>query len=129
MKNEPWVRFGILISPKISENPADSRNKSPPSVTLLTASTSQRFMFGERAAVSAGGRAAGGSALQRRIAPRIDGLGEEPLLLVRPELAHVRIGLDRRVDELVALPLAAPDEDVADDVAEMVELEWSARRV
>src|SRR5437867_7990050 len=44
MKNEPWVRFGIFINPKISENPADSRKRRPPSVMLLTASTSQRLM-------------------------------------------------------------------------------------
>ena len=44
MKNEPCVRFGIRMSPKMSEKPADSRNSRPPSVTLLTASTSQRLM-------------------------------------------------------------------------------------
>src|ERR1051326_1974342 len=98
MKNEPWVRFGIFMSPKISENPADSRKRRPPSVTLLTASSSHRLTPGGSS-----------SALQRRIVPRVHRLREEPLLVVRPELAHLRIGLDRRVDELVALPLAAPD--------------------
>src|SRR6266404_642057 len=44
MNSEPCVRFGIRISPKISEKPADNRNSSPPKVTLLTASTSQKFM-------------------------------------------------------------------------------------
>ena len=44
MNSEPCVRFGIRISPKISEKPADSRNSSPPKVTLLTVSTSQKFM-------------------------------------------------------------------------------------
>src|SRR6266403_775341 len=44
MNNEPCVRFGIRISPKISEKPADNRNSNPPKVTLLTASTSQKFM-------------------------------------------------------------------------------------
>jgi hypothetical protein len=39
MKNEPCVRFGIFINPKISEKPADRRKRRPPSVTLLTAST------------------------------------------------------------------------------------------
>ena len=49
MKKEPWVRFGIRMSPKISENPADSRKSRPPSVTLLTASTSQRLTSGSAA--------------------------------------------------------------------------------
>ena len=44
MKSEPCVRFGMRISPKISEKPADSRNSRPPKVTLLTVSTSQKFM-------------------------------------------------------------------------------------
>ena len=44
MNSEPCVRFGIRISPKISEKPADNRNSSPPKVTLLTVSTSQKFM-------------------------------------------------------------------------------------
>src|SRR5438552_13727215 len=118
MKNEPWVRFGIFMSPKISENPADRRNRRPPSVTLLTASSSHRLTPGGPA-----------SALQRRIIPRVHRLREEPLLVVRPELAHLRIGLDRRVDELVALPLGPPDVEIADDVAEAVEGERSARRV
>ena len=43
MKNEPWVKFGIFMSPKTKENPADNRNNRPPSVTLLTASTTQTF--------------------------------------------------------------------------------------
>src|SRR5690348_9151892 len=44
MKNEPWVRLGIRISPKISENPAERRKSSPPKVMLLTERTSHRFM-------------------------------------------------------------------------------------
>src|SRR6476660_4398240 len=44
MNSEPCVRFGMRISPKISEKPADNRNSSPPNVTLLTDSTSQKFM-------------------------------------------------------------------------------------
>src|SRR5262249_45412656 len=46
MNSEPCVRLGIRISPKISENPAESRNNRPPSVMLLTASTSMGFMAG-----------------------------------------------------------------------------------
>ena len=44
MNSEPCVRFGMRISPKISEKPADSRNSNPPKVTLLTVSTSQKVM-------------------------------------------------------------------------------------
>ena len=44
MKKEPWLKLGIRISPKISEKPAASRKRSPPSVMLLTASSSVRFM-------------------------------------------------------------------------------------
>src|SRR4051794_35998441 len=35
MKNAPCVRLASRISPKISENPDDSRNSSPPSDRLL----------------------------------------------------------------------------------------------
>ena len=44
MNSEPCVKFGIRISPKIREKPADSRNSSPPNVTLLTVSTSQKLI-------------------------------------------------------------------------------------
>ena len=44
MNIEPCVRFGIRISPKISEKPADSRNNRPPNVTLLTVSSSQNVI-------------------------------------------------------------------------------------
>src|SRR5262249_60241541 len=140
MKNEPWVRFGIFIRPKISEKPAERRNSRPPSVMLLIASTTHKFMRhdpsgGFAAAIPSGGRPGGArrahwarlcvapSRAKRRIVARVHRLGQEPLLVVRPELAHVRIGLDRRVDELVALLLAAADVEGPDDVAEVVEVE------
>src|SRR6266851_5550998 len=118
MKNEPWVRFGILINPKISEKPADRRNRRPPSVTLLTASSSHRFTLG-------GPR----SALQRRIVARVHRLRQEPLLVVGPELADFWIRLDRGVDELAALALGTPNVEGPHDVAEMIERERAARRV
>src|SRR5262249_48327233 len=136
MKKDPCVRLGIRMSPKISEKPADRRNRSPPSVTLLIASTSHRFMKPqtrwwsmppEERALRSGERR--GSALQRRIVPRVDGLREKPLLVVGPELTHVLVGLDRRVDELVALLVAPPDVEVPDHVAEVVEAERPARRI
>src|SRR5882724_12827197 len=118
MKKGPWVRFGIFINPKISENPADRRNSRPPSVMLLTASSSQRLTLG-------GLR----SAFQRRVIARVHRLRQEPLLVVRPELADLGIGLDGGVHEPVALPLAPPDVEGAHDVAEPVEGEGAARRV
>src|SRR5665213_328325 len=45
MNNEPCVRFGMRISPKISEKPADRRNNRLPNVMLLTVSRSQKVMF------------------------------------------------------------------------------------
>ncbi len=44
MNSEPCVRFGMRISPKISEKPADNRNSNPPNVMLLTANTSHNVM-------------------------------------------------------------------------------------
>src|SRR5262245_41751698 len=130
MKNDPWVRFGIFIRPKTSEKPADRRKSSPPNVMLLTASTSHTFMAGSSLLGEPGQGGRGPpSALQGRIVARVDGLRQEPLLVVRPELADVRIGLDRRVDELVALALTASDVDVAHDVAEAVEAERPERTV
>src|SRR5262245_38024838 len=117
MNNEPCVRFGIRISPKISEKPAESRKSRPPSVTLLTASTNQIIAPATR------------SALQRRIVPRVHGLRQEPLLVVRPELADLGIGLDGRVDELAALHLHAADVEAPDDVAQVIEAERSPRSV
>src|SRR5437879_13492364 len=98
MKNEPCVRFGIFMSPKISEKPDDSRKRRPPSVMLFTASTNHRLMLGGPGRESR-------SALQRRIVTRIHRLREEPLLVVRPELADFRIRLCRGGDEIVASAL------------------------
>src|SRR5206468_6136169 len=132
MKNEPCVRLGIFMRPKISENPADSRKSRPPRVTLLIASTTQRFMACRAAR---GGRKDPAerprlrSRFQRRIVAGVHGLREEPLLVVRPELADLGIGLDRRVDELVALLLAFADIEGPDHVAEVVERERASRRV
>src|SRR5207249_1549058 len=139
MKNEPCVRLGIFMSPKISENPADRRNKSPPRVMLLTARTTHKFMIVRyerrlyrRNRCPGGGRegvAEAPSRFERRIVPRVDRLSQEPLLVVGPELADFRIGLDRRVDELVALPLGPPDVEGPDHVTEVIERERPSGRV
>src|SRR6266446_7565463 len=65
----------------------------------------------------------------RRIVAGVDGTGQEFLLLIGPELADVRVALDHRIDELPVLALALANEDVADDVAEVVELHRPARRI
>src|SRR5665213_1842833 len=44
MNNEPCVRLGMRISPKISEKPADNRNNRLPNVMLLTVSRSQKVI-------------------------------------------------------------------------------------
>src|SRR4249919_3230547 len=110
MNSDPCVRFGMRISPKISEKPADSRNSSPPKVMLLTASTSHKFMvaavprspYQKIAGACAAPAQRHASRLERRKVARIDGLLEKFFLVVSPELAHVRVGLDRLVDQLAA---------------------------
>src|SRR5215469_13176423 len=118
MNSEPWVRLGIRISPKINENPADNKNSRPPKAMLLPANINHRFI-----AIFYG------STFYWRIIARIDRLGEEPLFVIAPELTDVGIGPDDGIDQLFAFPLAAADEDVADDITEMVEMKSSARRV
>src|SRR5262245_36379711 len=98
MKSEPCVRFGMRISPKMSENPADSRNSRPPKVTLLTVITSQKFMAAASLRSLCSVLQAPPVAtparwkllrLDRREIARIDRLGEEFLFVVSPELADV----------------------------------------
>src|ERR1700690_1538650 len=70
---------------------------------------------------------------QRRIVARIDRMRQILLLRPIPELADVLVGLDRLVPDLEpvfgALGADLADVEVADDVAEVVELERPARRV
>src|SRR5215475_8207689 len=67
--------------------------------------------------------------LRRRIVARIDRLRQEPLLVIGPELADIRVGLDDGVDELSAFALAFADEDITNNVAVAVEANRAARRV
>src|SRR5262249_16261341 len=137
MNSEPCVRFGIRISPKISEKPADSRNSTPPKVMLLTVSSSQKFISAvvPRApclAKSCRRRARQQhvrSGLQWRVVARIDRLRQEFRFVVGPELADVVVFLDGLVDDAVAGLFHAADVEGADDVAEMIELDRAARRV
>src|SRR5690242_9552627 len=112
MKNEPCIRLGMRIRPKISENPAESRNSNPPSAKLFTAKISQRLICATfvRWYQSAGPRSSAAEVLGWRVVSRVHGLRQELLLIVRPELADVRICLDHRVDELAVLALAVADE-------------------
>src|SRR5262245_32571988 len=110
MKNEPCVRLGIFSRPKISEKPADRSNSNQPSVMLFTASTNHKLIafrvarrICRRDRYRGGGRegtAEAPSRLERGIVARVDRLRQEPLLVVRPELAHFRVRLDHGVDEL-----------------------------
>src|SRR5579883_2180867 len=122
MKSEPCVRFGIRINPKISEKPAESRNNRPPRLTLFTASTTHWLMGGAPARCA-------GLELHGRGVARVDRRRQIFLLVVGPELADVGVGLDDGVDELAVLALDLADEHVADDVAQVVEVEGAARRV
>src|SRR3974377_1961298 len=124
MNIEPCVRLGIRISPKIRENPADSRNKRPPNVTLLTVSSSQNVIT---AALPLCARSALG---QWRIVARINRMREILLFRPRPELTDVFIGLDCFVPELQpifgTLGANAPNVESPDHVAEVIEFQRSA---
>src|SRR5436305_14867020 len=72
MNKEPCVRFGMRISPKISENPADSRNNRPPKAMLLPASRREMFigrMNSQRAARQPGSAGSKHSGAARRAEP------------------------------------------------------------
>src|SRR6266545_3179289 len=64
-----------------------------------------------------------------RVVARVDGVLQEVLGLVGPELGHVRKGLDHGVLELAAHALDLADVDVLDRVAEVVEAHGAARRI
>src|ERR1700751_3409856 len=127
MNIEPCVRLGIRISPKIRENPADSRNKRPPNVTLLTVSSSQNVIT---AALPLCARSALG---QWRIIARIDWMREILLFRPGPELTDVLIGFDGFVPELQpifgAFGADAPNIESPNHVAEMVEFQRAARGI
>src|SRR4029078_5607198 len=100
----------MRITPKISDKPAERRNRRPPKATALTDSTYQFIgaVFpargrGERRALSSRQRPLRCCVplrLERRVVARIDRLCQELLLVVSPELADVVIGLHGLVPEL-----------------------------
>src|ERR1700688_4184796 len=68
--------------------------------------------------------------LQRRIVARIDRMGEEFRFRPGPELTDILVGLDDLIPQLEAVfgavRAAAPDIEIADHVAEVVELDRAA---
>src|SRR6185437_12347068 len=138
MNSDPCVKFGIRISPKIREKPADRRKSSPPKVMLFTVSTSQNVIAADiprsnrqiiRRRLMRRLRGSSSSRFERRVVARIDGLLEELLLVVGPELAHVMVRLDRLIDQLAVRLFEMANVEIADHVAEMVELDRATRRV
>src|SRR5882672_2165988 len=59
----------------------------------------------------------------------VDGVLQEFVGIIGPELAQIGIGLDHGVDQLAALLLDLADIDVADHVAVLVEAHGTARRL
>src|SRR5581483_11394052 len=123
---EPCVRLAMRISPKMSEKPAASRNSSPPSARLFNVWMIQYCIRGAEK-VGAGVpapllfRRSRLEVLRRRPVARVHRVLQELVGVVGPELAHVRIGLDHRVDQPPLLARHLADVDVADDVAVLVE--------
>src|SRR5882672_11499853 len=127
---EPWVRFAMRIRPKISEKPAASRNSSPPRARLFSDWMIQYCT--KKGPVSPGpllSRCLGLEVLRGRPVARVDRVLQEVRLLVGPELAHVRVGLDDAVHQATVLALDLADVDVTDDVAQVVESHRSPRGV
>src|ERR1700748_3403366 len=105
MKKGPCVKLASRIRPKISENPDDSRNNKPPSDRLLRPWMIQNCIVG-RSCSCGPGRSPRAQAselrfqvLCRRIVARINGVLQEGRLVIGPELADIRVGLDDRIDK------------------------------
>src|SRR3954454_5219784 len=105
MKNAPCVRFARRIRPKISENPDDSRNNSPPSDRLLRPWMIQNcIVCRSRPESQALRRPATGAELLLqvlcwRIVARVDRILQECGFVISPELTDIRVGLDDRIDQ------------------------------
>src|SRR6476620_3187595 len=124
MKKAPCARFGMRIKPKMSEKPEERRNSKPPKATLFRVWMIQNchciFLRhfprrqdvlpprrSLRPAAMAGAQRIGLllEILRRRIVAPVDRVLQELVLVVGPELANVRIGLDDGVDVLAVLLL------------------------
>src|SRR5436305_7727414 len=97
MKNAPCVRLASRISPKIRENPDDSRNNSPPSDRLLRPWMIQNCIGCRstwiRFYAIVAPRELRLQVFRRRIVARVDRILQKLGLAVGPELADVGIGL------------------------------------
>src|ERR1700738_4153627 len=122
MKNARWVRLARRISPKINEKPEDSRNNRPPSDRLLRPWMIQNCIVCRSCSGSLRGcrRATEAELLfqifcRRRVA-RIDRILQKRGLVIGPELADIRIGLDDGIDQPAVASSHLADIDVADCV-------------
>src|SRR4029077_705684 len=100
MKKASCVRLVMFMRPKMSEKPAESRKSRPPRVTLLTASTSHKFMTVRLQRRRPEGAAEAPSRFERRVVARVPRLRQEPLLVIGREQSPLRVRLDRGVGEL-----------------------------
>src|SRR5439155_16815769 len=110
MYSDPWVRFAMRIRPKISEKPAASRNSRPPRARLFSVCMIQYC--------TRNGAGGPGPAflpclrleiLRGRPVARVHRIFQELLRLVRPELAHIRVGVDDAVHQAPVLALDLAD--------------------
>src|SRR5882672_10359122 len=90
----------MRISPKMSEKPAASRNSSPPRARLFSVCMIQYCT--KKGAGCPGpvlSLSLGFEVFRRRPVARVHRVLEELRLLVCPELAHVRVGIDDAIHQ------------------------------
>src|SRR5882672_3223523 len=120
----------MRIRPKISEKPAASRNSSPPRARLFS---DWMIQYCTKKEAGLPGPVIPFflrfQILRGRPVARVHRILQELRLLVRPELADIRISVDDAVHQAPVLALDLADIDVADDVAQVVEAHGSARGV
>src|SRR5687768_3466466 len=109
----------MRMRPKISENPADRRNRSPPSASAFRLWMSQNP--NDMACPDGPPRSL--EVLGRRPLARIDGILQEGFWIVGPELAHRRVGVDHLVHKPAVQALDLADIDVEGRIAVFVDLQ------
>src|ERR1700755_2497404 len=134
MKNAPCVRFASRISPKISENPDDSRNSRPPSDRLLRPWMIQNCIVGRSCPGSyvvrlRGASTSGFQVLRRRIVARIDRVLQERGFVIGPELTDIWVSLDDRIDQPSVAARDLANIDIADGIAEFIDFDGAAHRL
>src|SRR5882724_7734320 len=136
MKNAPCVRLANRIRPKMSEKPDESRNNRPPSDRLLRPWMIQNCI-GSRSCFEKCCEVVVPQLMQnlwlqvfcRRVIPGIHGILQECGLVIGPELADIRIGLDDGIDQASIAPCNLANIDVADHIAELIEFDEPAHRL